>query len=71
MTDIGNRNMKRYCKPAIEVLAVEAGTILAGSNPPSTIEDPTIDGAREVFGLPSLEPDVERPASVGINILGF
>ena len=69
-------NMKKYCKPTIEVLVIKASTILAGSNPPAEIQDPTIPtigggNAREIFGISPLEPNVESTLVPDIDILGM
>ena len=66
-------NMKKYCKPTIEVLVIKASTILAGSNPPAVIDDPSIGGgnAREIFGISPLEPNVESTLVPDIDILGM
>ena len=66
-------NMKKYCKPTIEVLEIKASTILAGSNPPADIPSPGIGGenAREIFGISPLEPNVESTLVPDIDILGM
>ncbi len=64
-------NMKKYSKPTIEVLVIKASTILAGSNPPAVIDDPSIDKAREIFGISPLEPNVESTLVPDIDILGM
>ena len=52
-----NAYMKHYSKPTITVLALRAGTLLAGSNPGAEIPDPQLEGSRQLFA-PFSEPSL-------------